>query len=76
MSGGNRRPDSHMYLTALCAAVRPKNLCLDSAIPTGYDELMTKTIEFETELAGCHALNIPPEIAATLFGGCRYVAYA
>lgn len=27
---------------------------------------MAKTIEFETELTGSHALNIPPEIAAAL----------
>ena len=27
---------------------------------------MTKTIEFETELTGCHTLNIPPEIATAL----------
>lgn len=46
--------------------IRLKNRRVDSDILAGHDWAMTKTIEFETELTGGHALTIPPEIATTL----------
>ena len=33
---------------------------------TGYHGVMTRTIEFESEISGGHSLSVPPEIASAL----------
>lgn len=46
--------------------MRRKSRRINKDIIAEYVEVMTKTIEFETELTGSHTLSIPPEIAAAL----------